>query len=437
MPNLSVIAAELEQDIRSHRLLDLPTPYPADFVFPSYNGLSIFNLMQSVGALLGADMPYGLDARLLSQIPQDVDRVVVLITDGLGYYRLRHLIEQEPGLRDDVEAITEKGGFVPLTSSAPSTTACALPVFWTAEPPAITGMLGTSMFLPKVGVLTDMLSFRAFDPAQKAQFEAANLQPEQFVPVPSVPQRLAEAGVPTHLLLMRSLYNTGLSRFMHRGVQHMHPHLGLNDLWMRLHDMLSETRGQKCYINVYVPNVDSLSHAYGADAPYVNAEIVYQFQQLRRLLQDPALHDGRTLFMITADHGHQNTPHTIDLRVDPRFAPVRDAMHGYGGDERFLYLYVRDGMCEPLLAYLTHDLSDVVTAVDRETALQAGLFGDTARAAEWHPEIRERVGDILIFARPGVRFTDSHSQYRMPPMVSIHAGLSPAEMLVPLVWRRF
>ncbi len=434
MPGLSVIAAELEQDIRSHRLLDLPTPHPADFVFPHYNGLSIFNLMQSVGALLGADMPYGLDVRLLAQIPQDVDRVVVLISDGLGYLTLRRLIEEEASLRDDVEAITEGRGVVPLSSSAPSTTACALPVLWTAEPPAITGMVGTAMFLPTVGVLTNMLKFSAFDPAQKAQFEAANLQPEQFVPVPSVPQRLAEAGVPTHLLLMRALFNTGLSRFMHRGVQQMHPHLGLNDLWLRLHDVLVGTKGQKCYVNIYVPNVDTLSHDYGADSLYLRDEVLRQFRKLRRIMDDPDVQDGRTLFLITADHGHENTAQVIDIRQDPRFAPVRDAMSGFGGDERFLYLYAREGMCEPLLACLNSELGDVLSAVDRETALQAGLFGDPARAGEWHPEIRGRVGDIVIFPRPGVRFTDS--QYKIPPLVSIHAGLSPVEMLVPLIWRR-
>ena len=144
--------------------------------------------------------------------------------------------------------------------------------------------------------------------------------------------------------------------------------------------------------------------------------------------------DGRTLFLITADHGHENTAQVIDIRQDPRFAPVRDAMSGFGGDERFLYLYAREGMCEPLLACLNSELGDVLSAVDRETALQAGLFGDPARAGEWHPEIRGRVGDIVIFPRPGVRFTDS--QYKIPPLVSIHAGLSPVEMLVPLIWRR-
>jgi hypothetical protein len=435
---LAALADELERDIRSRKLLDLPAAADqADhWVYPYYDGLSIYNLIQSVGGLLGADMPHGLDTRLFSQLPQDVDRVIVLISDGLGYKLLQRLLNEEDALRNDVEAWTDGQGVVPLTSASPSTTACALPVFWTAQSPAISGMLGTSMQLPKVSTLSDMLRFEPVHaPDHTMPLENWGLSAKDFIPVPSLAEQLSTVGVPTHLLLMYSLFNTGLSRLLHRGIWQMHPHLGLNDLWMRLRDVLMQTKGQKLCLSVYVPNVDALSHAYGDDTPYLRAEIRQQMQQLRQLLSDPAVQDGRTLLLMTADHGHANATQVIDIDQDARFASVRGAMRGSaGGDERFLYLYLREGTSAAVVDELNSQLGDLLTAVPVETALQGGLFGNPADSDRWHPELRQRLGDVLVFARPGVRLTDTQ---RISPIISVHAGLSAAEMLVPLLWRRF
>jgi hypothetical protein len=435
---LSTLADELERDIRTHRLPGLPTAdlESDQWIYPHYNGLSIYNLIQSVGSLLGADIPHDLDARLFSQLPQDVDRVILLISDGLGYHLLRRLMGEESMLRDDVDAFTDGCGIVPLTSAAPSTTACALPVFWTAQPPAVTGMLGTSMFVPQVSTLADMLRFEPlYAPKHSGSFDGWGTPASEFIPVPSLAEQLTAVDVPLHLLLQYSLYNTGLSRLMHRGVGHMHPHLGLNDLWQRLRDVLTQTKGRKCCVMVYVPNVDALSHAYGDDSPYLRAEIRHQLQQLRQLVSDSAVQDGRTLLMLTADHGHANATQIVDIEQDVRFAAVRQAMRGsFGGDERFLYLYLREGTCAYVVEYLNKEIGDLLAAVPMETALQSGLFGDPAASDGWHPEIRQRLGDVLVLARPGIRLTDAA---RISPVVSLHAGLSAAEMLVPLLWRLF
>jgi hypothetical protein len=437
LTDLPTLADDLERDIRRNQLLDLPDANTEhQWIYPHYNGLSIYNLIQSVGALLGANMAHGLDSRLFSQLPQEVDRVIVLISDGLGYQLLRRMMNEEAALRDDIEAFTAGQGIVPLTSAAPSTTACALPVFWTAQPPAVSGMLGTSIYLPQVSTLSDMLRFEPVHaPKHSGPFDSWGMPASDFVPVPSLAEQLNAVGVSLHLLLEYSLYNTGLSRLMHRGVQHMHPHLGLNDLWQRLRDVLIQTNGQKCCVMVYVPNVDALSHAYGDDSPYLRAEIRQQVQQLRQLASDAAVQDSRTLLLITADHGHANATQIINIEEDVRFAPVQRAMRGsFGGDERFGYLYLREGSCGGVVEYLTDQLGDVLAAVPMEMALQGGLFGDPAAADRWHPELQQRLGDVLVLARPGVRLTDMQ---RMSLIVSLHAGLSAAEMLVPLLWRRF
>ncbi|MBC8099234.1 MAG: alkaline phosphatase family protein, partial [Armatimonadetes bacterium] len=267
MTDLITAADTLEAQIRANR----PLPQlDSDFVIPHYAGLSIYNVAQTVAALLGAPAPHPLDPAVWGGHSPvgSIDRVLLFITDGLGYHLLRRIAAEDAPIADLIAQITGGRDFTPLTSVAPSTTACAMPTFWTAQPPSATGMLGTAMWLREFSTLGDMLRYSpVYGKGDPMEFEAWGIAPEAFIPVPSLPQQLNAVGVPTHLVLAGYLFGSGLSRYMHRGVQQHYPHTGQSDAYPRLRDALRETSGQRCYVAAYLPNIDSLAHAYGYDTP--------------------------------------------------------------------------------------------------------------------------------------------------------------------------
>jgi hypothetical protein len=419
----------LEAKIRANRLLDLPVSWQDELIYPYYNGLSIYNLAQTVVGLLGAPAQSPLDNDVWAgESPfGQVNRVVVIITDGLGYRLLQQLIETDAQLRDDIATLTEGRGAVPLTSVAPSTTACAMPTFWTAQHPGTHGMLGTALLLREVATMVDMLNYTpgaARMSNTPLVLDQWGFPADKFIPVPSIAEQLGD--VPLHLVIGTELYGTSLSRLMHRGVHQHYGYANNSEMFPRLTEVLTQTRGQQCYVSMYIPTVDAFAHSFGHNSQEVHLEIRRQMHELSNLVQAEAVRDRQTLVMIVADHGHRNAPTPIDLTEDLR---VANAMRlPFGGDERFSYLYLRQDTGEAVKAAFAERWSDVATVVDAETAVAAGLFGEAI-----HPEILHRLGDQIVIVRPGARLVDQARQMRM---VSLHAGLGEWEMLVPLLWKR-
>jgi predicted AlkP superfamily pyrophosphatase or phosphodiesterase len=427
---MQAIADDLQAEIQAQQLLTVHAPWADEIVFPYYQGLSLLNVARTVLDRLGVSQLLPLDDRVWGGAPPDVDRVVLLLTDGLGYLHLQDLIAQDNALAEDVAAITAGRGPVPLTSVAPSTTAVALPTLWTAQPAGVTGMAGTVMFLREIASLGDVLFFRhPAAPKGTTNLEDWGLEANQFVSQPSVADQLVAHGVETHLLLDKALAGTGLSRILHRGVANVHMHTGNIDLWLRFEDVLQQTRGQRCYVSAYWPVVDTLSHFYGARNRYLHNEIRWQMQNLRALLHNEAIADGRTLVMILADHGHVDVPNTVDLATNPAAQPLRDALRlSYGAESRFSYLYIREGYRQQAIETIETHFADQLAWMDGQQAIEAGLFGPGPR----HPEIFHRVGDLIVLSRPGYHMIDS---IRKGPTRSKHGGLSEYDMLVPFMWK--
>lgn len=431
--SLAQTVIELERQIRANRMMNLTVDWQDEIIFPHFDGLSIYNLAQTILNFFGVNTDTPLNRTVWgekSPIGQ-VDRVVLFLTDGLGYKWLRQLAVEDAEIHELIAEITDGRGFVPLTSIAPSTTAVALPTLWTGAYPAQHGMLGTTMFLRELSMMVNMLRFAPNIGHMPPNFlEELGLSPETFIAVPSIAQQLQAVDVPTHLLLAKKLMGTGLSRVLHRGVTHRHKHSATIDMWLRLQDVLTETSGQRCYVSVYWELVDVLSHDYGAHNRYTANEIKHQLRQLRAVLADEKLHDGRTAVMIVADHGHYDVPEFIDYMNDPRLQVLQDSLQRVPSAEaRFGLFQVQDAKKSQIMQVFQEDFADTILCLDVDEAIGAGLFGKITD----HPELIHRLGNLIITPRQGIRLTDKIRNF---VSISRHGGLSDWEMLVPFMWKQ-
>ncbi|HRF94385.1 MAG TPA: alkaline phosphatase family protein [Aggregatilineales bacterium] len=422
------LAQELLTRYRANRPLSLDVSWEDEIIYPAYDGFSIANLAQTIGHILGADYPTPLHPML--GIPTDVDRVVLFISDGVGYLRLQDLIQTDPEVAELVTSLTNGRGATPITSIAPSTTVAALNTFWTGVAPATHGIMGTVLFLRELAMMSDMLYFKPYmGNMPLGTLEAWGLDPTTLTRTPTLGQKLAERGVPTHLLSDKGLLGSGLSKMLHVGIEYKHKHVGFQDMWGELRKILHDTRGQKTYVSMYLHNMDILSHYYHAVSSQTGAEIKNQLRELHRIVTDPEIADGRTLFMFVADHGHEDAPNFIHLD-SPENMPFYETLRMfYGGDARLGHLYLRDGYRERALELGKQLFADKMALIPSETALEAGLFG----IGDVHPEAIYRLGDLITILRPTYRHVE-----KMRPSdktISLHAGLSAWEMLVPLLWK--
>jgi hypothetical protein len=432
---LQTIAKQLEADIRTHRLFDVPVSWGDELIYPHYADLSLRNVPHTVASLLGAPLPPSAPLRDeiwgAEGVP-DVERVVLFLMDGMGYMHLQQAIQDDEELRQIVQDLTGGRGFVPTTSIAPTTTAVALTTLWTGGAPAQTGMLGTGMYLREYWQIGNMLKFApAVGKHMPNTFSQWGMEPADFVGMKGLAEHLAEHDIPTYMISDKMLWGTGLSKILHRGVQEGILHLGLNDMMLRLGDALRQTQGQRAYVAMYYHGVDSTAHFYGAHNRYTHHEIKQTLKGIRDVLADKSLRDGKTTFIITADHGHADVNHKIDVAEHPQGRLLRERMAmSLSGDNRLPIATIRDGQRQAIQDILQEHFADSATFIHSEDALFGGLYGIPADGI--YEETRFRLGDMIFVPRQGTIFED-RSVFALD-LVSWHGGLSDWEMITPFIW---
>lgn len=419
--------------IRTHRIPTLNLPN--DFIAPNYGGRSIVNVPASIAKIFGVTMTTApLDAALVEKYSANVNRIVLVIVDALGYQRCLDALNANAN--NGFNALFKQGAQIaPLTSVFPSTTTAALTALWSGYTPAEHGFLGYQLFLREFGIRSQMISFdpAAMENLTRNQLVTAGLDLEKFVPVPSLPQTLAKAGVPVRNLMEQPYVKSPLSRVQIRGTKEMRGFVTSSDMWVALRALAEEKTAarERALLVAYWSAIDTISHLYGPSSDAVIAEmnnLGYSFERefLSRLA--PPAREG-TLFLLTADHGQIDTPHshTIHLKEHPGLR--EHLVMDYTGEPRAAYLYVRNGEMDAVREYIAAHLADKFLVLDSKNALDAGLFGSGTIA----PEARHRIGDLILLPRGDWVLYDRDDE---PKSLGRHGGLTEPEMLVPLIAAR-
>jgi hypothetical protein len=423
---LAKIQAEREARYGSLKL-------PENFIAPNYGGRSIVNVPASIVRMFGGQFSTApLDPLIIGSLGSGVRRIVLVIADALGYDKFTQALDANP--QNGFHSLLADGGMLaPLTSVFPSTTTAALTALWTGYTPAEHGFMGYQLWLREYGVRAQMITFTpvATEKLGDGQLLRAGFEPDKFLAVPSLPQTLADWDVPVYNLIERPYVKSVLSRVQIRGQRESRGFVSSSDLWFSLRALLERRPAEQALFVAYWSKVDTIAHVYGPSSGALPAEIdnfAYSFERefLRRL--SPAAREG-TLFLLTADHGQIDTPpaEAIYLRDHPA---LRDSLlMGFTGDPRAAYLTVRSGEAGRVRDYLETHLGSELHVLDSQAALSAGLFG----GGRFAPETPFRIGDLIALPRARQFLYDGDD---VPHMQGRHGGLSPQEMLVPLLVSR-
>lgn len=432
MPDLT---AQLLPRLEANRLpgLDLG----AGFIYPDYNGGSILNLPASLCLLL--DVP-GLNGKplhpeILSPLLDGgpVRRIVLVLMDALSLRRLQRWTEG-PGLGETApvwQQVARGGLLAPLTSIVPSTTSAAITSLWTGRSAAEHGVAGYELWLKEYGLVANMItqSPMAFR-GGAGSLAHAGFDPEKYLPFTTLGTHFAAHGIKTYALQHHSIVQSGLSKMFFREVN-VQAFNTPSDLWVNARHLLETHADERLYAWVYWGEVDHLSHLYGPDDERTVAEFASFSTAFERLFLSRLSPELRrdTMVILTADHGQINThkyPH-FDLNHHNGFT---DYLHlRPTGENRLAYLYLRPGQHDEMTAYLHRTWPDQFNLFDPATAVQAGLFGP----GQPHPRLLDRLGDVIAAARGNAYWWWGDKENRLHGR---HGGLSPDEMLVPLLAAR-
>jgi predicted AlkP superfamily pyrophosphatase or phosphodiesterase len=298
------------------------------------------------------------------------------------------------------------GSDAPISSVFPSTTAAALATLTTGELPGQHGLVGYSVLDAANDRVVNQLTGWD-DDAMTADWQRA---PTLFQAADSTglgsiaigPARYAESGF-TRAVLRGAEYRAGAS---------------IAERLARAHEALA---GPPALIYVYVPELDTASHAHGLESPNWLAALEELDAAVGRFAPGLAPSHG---LLVTADHGVIDVPHAAQIVVAPE---LLNGVRHVAGEPRCLQLHLEVGESADAHAERWR-MSEGSRAwiATRAEAIEAGWFGQVA------PEVLPRIGDVLVAARKRVAYyADPDDRGRK--MIGQHGSLSPDELNIPLL----
>ncbi len=419
----------LEHNLRTYRPAG-SEHLPENFVWPRYEGLSVGNIPNTVASLLGTgarDLLPPLREDLLEGLTDGVRHIVLVLVDGLGWEQLHHMMAQDKGLV--FHRLAERGRLLPLTTVFPSTTNNVLSTLRTGAPPVQHGLLAYELYLREWQMAVECISFSPVVDRGSAALEDWGLEPESFLPVPSLAQILSVQGVLTYQIIAKHIMNGALSQMYFRGMRKVYPHIFASDFWYTVREALQSHRGDRFLLSAYWSAVDTLGHHNSPDHATALNEVRALSYLLETLFLDelePADREG-TLLLILADHGHITTPPERGIALEDHPALNNMLRLPTLGESRAPFFYARPGYLDKVRAYLAGHFAEQMMVLDQAEVLENGLLGP----GKPYKEVDHRLGDLVGLMFDNVAFARDHDN--LDHLRGRHGGLTATEMLVPLL----
>ena len=377
-----------------------PESAPFEEIDPAYDEGWLGDVLPGVLTTLGVP---GLSDRLgLAARLAGVERVVVLLLDGLGWHQLALGGPQAPTLA--ALAI----GQAPITCGFPSTTPTSLVSLGTAALPGEHGVLAFTSLVPGTDRVLNH-SLWADDP-----------EPAVWQPVTPLLDRARAGGLATAVVNNPLFEATGLTR-RSTGVGGYVPATGADEVVAGVATAL--LGGARC-VYAYLPDIDRAAHEHGEGSPQWTAAMSDVDKAVARLIY--GLPAGAAL-LITADHGHLISP--WDRRIDLDAVPgLRAGLRAVAGEPRVRYLHTQPGARDDVLAAWRELAGHAAWIGTREEAAATGWYGPVT------PAHAARLGDVVAVCREdwSIQAT-AHESPRIAQLVGLHGARTRVEMEIPLL----
>jgi len=312
-----------------------------------------------------------------------------------------------------------------LTAQFPSTTTAQVTTIHSGLTVAEHGLYEWHVYEPKFDrLITPLLFSFAGDGMRGSLF--GQIDPDALFPTESIYARLAEAGVPSSVVLPAAIAGSAPNLALLRGTQVV-PFSTTEGALAAASTALDEGTG---YAHVYLDELDSLMHAVGPDDPLVEAGAGLVLDALAGATFPPG-----TLVLLTADHGMSPVDPARTVYVNELWPGLAELLEtgadgkplAPAGSCRDLFLHVREGHLDEVCAGLGERLDGVADVVPVDELVAEGIF------AEPSPRLRERLAHVVVLPRYGEAVYWHEPGRFVQQLHGQHGGLSPQEMEIPLV----
>ncbi|GLV57195.1 phosphodiesterase [Dictyobacter sp. S3.2.2.5] len=404
------------------------------FIRPRYDSYCFSNLPATIQFLLTGEGQSALPLDVFGQLPTQYDTVVLFFIDAFGW----RFFEKYADKYELLKTFMADGVVSKMTSQFPSTTAAHVTCIHTGLNVGQSGVYEWNYYEPLVNDIISPLTFSfAGDKLTRDTIKSSGIAPTAFFPRQTFYQTLKEKGVDSHILQYHAYTPSTYSDIVFRGAE-VHPYNLISDAFSNLSDMLKRPRKKPSYYFLYFDRIDTTCHNYGPTSKQLDEAIEHCLKQMNELFLQSTRHSsGKTLFMMTADHGQvEVSPYNTfyvnqQMPIINRYLKTNSRGHvlAPAGSARDMFLHIKEEYLEVAVNELRQRLANKADVYLTRDLLALNFFGMQKPSRTF----MDRVGNVVIL--PYKRETAwwyEENKFNMH-FLGHHGGLTPEEMEIPLL----
>ncbi len=380
-------------------------------MYPDY-AHSIVNTTSSILKRYGCSCRYKPLALLDERLKTRHRNVVLMVFDGLGSDILERNLPADSFLR------SRQCGSV--TSVFPSTTTAAMTAYYTGEAPNEHGWIGWSLFFKEYSRTVDIFPNKdSYSDERMGSSSGASSVAFARMPYVTIYERIREknAGLGIYTIMPEEIH------FGSKGNENV-PVRDLEGLFANTKELCAAP-GEK-FIFSYWNQPDSIMHFSGCesdDAKKCARQIDEALSQLSSGLRD-------TIIIVSADHGQ--TAVTKDLYINDYPDLFECLIMPPSIEVRAATFFVKKNRMRKFRKLFKRYFGREFLLLSRRQVFAKRLLG----LYETHPKVPDFIGDFVAVATGSslIRFRAEYSNKKADKVFKgHHAGITPGEMLVPIV----
>ena len=338
----------------------------------------------------------------------DTEHLVFVIVDGLGMNLIRQMA---PG------SFLPSQVYMELQTVWPSTTSAVLTSIATARWPNEHAIVGWDMYLNEIDAVATIIKYQRR--SDGVPLGNLGVSPGQAYPLPSLFSSVKH----DMISVVRDIADTPYSNYWTGN----HPYIiyGKFDNGVRaVLERVEQVKGP-AITHFYTSTIDWMAHEFGTDSPKTQNALKKLDVQLERLVKGLR---GKAKLLLTADHGHLNGATQAIEFSDPL---MNHLDHEPWGDMREMHFAVtpfRESIFEGMFSDRFGEIAYLITTEELEELclMGPGLITPTARRRLGTHTAISKGSSAMKFMAPSLK-RERHIHR------SHHSGLTPDEMLVPLI----
>lgn len=347
--------------------------------------------------------------RKLNEILRLKDKVLLILVDGMGYYKVKQL---------DQRSILKNNLVCGIKTVVPTSTSCVLTSIASATYPSEHGIFGWWQYFRKKNLNYCPLLF-------VERKSGINLK-DKAVTVDDVfrfDTFLNKISCKVHVTMHREILSSDFSKKFIGKNASTHGYYSIKEGFSSLSNKIKKTNSQMLSY-MYIDGLDEVSHIYGTKS----AEVNYIIKVIEKGIEQLKDENPNTSIVVIADHGQIDMESMIYLNQNHDYTKYFYALPSI--DTRMISFYVKDEFKEEFENTFINEFKKDVLLIKTEEIEKYNVFGDS----QLSKFAKDSLGEyIAIVVNNKFMLCDKVNLEDKMYNKGNHSGITKEEVTIPLI----